>query len=51
MSSIYQAIHYQNKIHSMEFLTTPESRFENLPGYNFTPNYFCLLYTSPSPRD
>ena len=37
-------------------LRTPDSRFDNLQDYSFEPNYmiidgFCLLYTSPSPRD
>lgn len=41
----------------MEFLTTPEARFDNLPGYNFAPNYLAvgnslqMHYLDEGPKD
>jgi len=41
----------------MEFLNTPNSRFENLPDYPFSPNYITLEnemqmhYVDEGPKD
>jgi haloalkane dehalogenase len=46
-----------NKTESgVEFVITPDTRFENLPGYNFTPHYeridgLRMHYTDEGPKD
>ena len=41
----------------MEFLTTPDSRFDNLPDYSFAPNYLevgdglKMHYVDEGPKD